>query len=144
VSPSSTEPARWLLPPAVAPTLTAVAALGTAVFVRLGGAIPMLRCPLHQMTGLWCPGCGLTRGSARLVTGDIGGAMAYNVFTPVVVLAIAAAWWAWWWPTVASHRAPRVRRLVLPAPVTPWLLGALIVFTVARNLPWAPFSALTP
>jgi Protein of unknown function (DUF2752) len=144
VPPSFSAAARWSVMPFVAPTVAAAAGLSAAVFVRLGGSVPFLRCPLHEMTGLWCPGCGLTRGAARLVTGDIAGAMAYNVFTPVVVLAIATAWWTWWWPTVAPSRSNGIRRLVLPTRATPWVIGALLVFTVARNLPWAPFAALAP
>jgi hypothetical protein len=142
---------------AIAPTAAALGGVAAAVFVRSGGSVPLLRCPFHQLTGWWCPGCGLTRGTGRLVTGDIMGAMAHNIFTPLIVLAIAAAWWAWWWPTVSDRLPQRARwtriatkdkrasrRFTLNSRTTPWAIGILVVFTVARNVPWAPFAVLAP
>ena len=45
-------------------------------------------CVFHQMTGLWCPGCGLTRGTYQLLHGHVGAALGYNVFTPLALVAI--------------------------------------------------------
>lgn len=95
------------------------------------------RCPFHELTGRWCPGCGLTRGVAALIRGDVGAAIGFNIFTPIVVALVAAAWAAWMWPD-------RVRTLRTVQP-TWWkgLAGAVLVFTIARNLP-GPTSALAP
>lgn len=44
-----------------------------------------------------CPGCGLTRASARLLEGDLEGALAHHPLAPLVVpaLAVFAATSAW-------------------------------------------------
>jgi hypothetical protein len=52
-------------------------------------------CPLHRVTGLPCPGCGMTRGLAALTQGDFTAAAGLNPFAllvwPVLVaLAVLA------------------------------------------------------
>ncbi|HZX56742.1 MAG TPA: DUF2752 domain-containing protein, partial [Ilumatobacteraceae bacterium] len=51
--------------------------------------------PFHQMTGLWCPACGLTRGTYQLLHGHVAAALSYNLFTPVVLAGLILAWCAW-------------------------------------------------
>lgn len=52
------------------------AALAYAALVRvLGHGLP---CPFHALTGLLCPGCGVTRMGLRLLQGDIFGAFSAN------------------------------------------------------------------
>ena len=99
-------------------------------------------CTFRQLTGLWCPGCGLTRGTHHLLNGDLGAAVASNVFTPLVALALAGAWWAWW-RHAGGHRTGGVLDRA-PRWASPVLLGAVVVFGVVRNLPIAPFDALAP
>ena len=100
------------------------------------------RCPFHQITGLWCPGCGLTRGIYQLLHGHVAAALGYNLFTPVVVVAIAAAWLGWLrvaWevpPMRVPHWAGRWLAVTVPI--------LIVVFGVLRNLPAAPFRALAP
>jgi hypothetical protein len=91
---------------------------------------------------LWCPGCGLTRGTYQLLHGHIGSAMSYNVFTPLVVLAIATAWVVWV-RTSWGKPAPRV-----PARTGRWMAIVMPVlaigFGVLRNIPVAPLTSLAP
>ena len=95
-------------------------------------------CAFHQMTGLWCPGCGLTRGTYQLLHGHVGAALSYNVFTPLVLVALAAAWFAWLrvsWdatPIRVPKRAARSLGVILPVVV--------IGYGVLRNLPVAPLA----
>lgn len=94
-------------------------------------------CGLHALTGLWCPACGLTRGTHALLRGDIAGALSSNLFTPLVVVAVALGWWSW---VRRSWGAPadRVRRTfveLLPRWSGPALAATLVVFGVLRNLP---------
>ncbi len=56
----------------------AIAGLIYLCFIRLTGfAIP---CPFHLVTGLKCPGCGVTGMCIHLSKGDIPGAAAQNPF----------------------------------------------------------------
>ena len=83
-------------------------------------------CMFHQATGLWCPGCGLTRATHDLLHGDVVSALGSNLFTPFVLLAVVATWWAW------TRRSFGL------------LIGAMVLFAMLRNVPAAPFDALAP
>ena len=72
------QPLVWLLLP-----LTAVARPATVVAAGLavGACVPLAWltggpsfCPFKVLTGLPCPGCGLTRGTVALLHGDTAGA----------------------------------------------------------------------
>ena len=99
-------------------------------------------CAFHQITGLWCPGCGLTRGTYQLLHGHVGAALGYNVFTPLALTAIVVAWFGW---LRSSWGATPLR---LPASAGRWLAVAMpvliIAYGVLRNLPVAPLRALAP
>ena len=74
-------------------------------------------CLTRRGLGLPCPGCGVTRGLAHLLQGDLGRAMALHPLSPLV-LADAAAGWAVWGLVVYGLAAPppaRAVRLVLLA-----------------------------
>ena len=90
------------------------------------------RCPLYQLTGLLCPGCGALRATHQLSHGHI--AAAFHLNPLLVILSPLAAWlglrWVVWqltgkqWPAVVAHRW------------WPWIfIAVLLVFGIARNLP---------
>lgn len=130
----------------IKPALAGVALAAVGGYVALndpsaaGSRFPP--CAFRVATGLWCPGCGLTRGTHHLLNGDLPAALSYNVFTPLVVLAIGFAWLAW--ASTASGRPMRSVADVLPR----WWGGALatvlVVYGVARNVPISPLRALAP
>jgi len=107
-----------------------------------GGGAHFPRCAFHSLTGLWCPACGLTRGTYELFHGHIGAALSDNLFTPVVLVAIVVAWCAWLpvtWRAAPLTMPPAVRRaLTTIVPVV------LIAYGVLRNIPIAPLRALAP
>ncbi|MEI7056397.1 DUF2752 domain-containing protein [Nocardioides sp. CCNWLW239] len=45
-------------------------------------------CPFRLLTGLPCPGCGLTRSWVYLMHGDLGSSLASNWFGPLLVLGV--------------------------------------------------------
>ena len=99
-------------------------------------------CAFHQATGLWCPGCGLTRGTYQLLHGHIGAALSYNVFTPVAVAAIVIAWLGWMrasWGAAPIRLSPRTGRWLAIVPA-----ALLLLYGVLRNVPVAPLRALAP
>jgi Protein of unknown function (DUF2752) len=99
-------------------------------------------CVFHQMTGLWCPGCGLTRGTYELLHGHLGTALGYNVFTPVALAVVVVAWLVWirtsWGAPAIRVPQGLARLLAVTAPV------AALIYAVLRNLPVAGLRALAP
>lgn len=153
-SPGSTphESAPAVPPSAGRTRLRQVAALGTGAALAGAAALVALvdpaapgsrfpACAFHATTGLWCPGCGLTRGTHHLLNGDVGAAVGSNVLTPVVLAAIVTTWVVWTLGTFGRHvRNP----LQLPRWAGAWAIVAIVAFGVVRNLPFAPFDALAP
>jgi hypothetical protein len=99
-------------------------------------------CLFHSSTGLWCPGCGLTRGFHQLLTGHPLAALGENVFVPVVLVAAVVVWLRWLGD--AWGRSPRAwpqwvyRSMHTVAP------GIVLTYGVLRNIPAAPFRSLAP
>lgn len=104
---------------------------GVAVYFATPGSSRWLPpCIFHKLTGLHCPGCGNTRALHALVHGDLRASLAYN---PLLIPALLLFLFLLCFPRLACKR---------------WLcLGVAIVvvlFFIARNLPWPPFSWLAP
>lgn len=102
-------------------------------------------CAFHAITGLWCPGCGLTRGVHALLGGHPLAAIGHNVFTPLVVLTIAWAWGTWSITTFSGRPRP-TRHLArhLSPRVSMGVSIAVVAYGVLRNIPFAPFRSLAP
>jgi hypothetical protein len=82
-------------------------------------------CPIHQFTGLLCPGCGATRAFSALLRGDMRQAIHLNgLFVVVLLLAVVYAGVAW-----RKNAWPRV-----PGSAVGVLYVAAAVFAVVRNL----------
>ena len=100
---------------------------------------PWPGCLFRAFTGLYCPGCGMTRMLHALVHGDVAGAASMNVLALLGLPVLAA---------LATEQLVQ-RRLLhgrLRAVVfngRAWVIAALL-FGLLRNLPWAPFTALAP
>ncbi|GGZ65052.1 membrane protein [Lysobacter xinjiangensis] len=127
---------------ALVATASAVALLGVWLLWRFdpnAPGNPFLPCLFRMATGLYCPGCGLTRMLHALVHGDIARAASMNV------LALAGL------PVLGAIALNEMRgRTLLRGAVARfayngrfWMVAAL-AFGIARNLPFAPFTALAP
>jgi hypothetical protein len=95
-------------------------------------------CLFHQLTGLNCPGCGMTRAMYALLHGDFLTALRDNAFL-LLVLTVAGLRGLW-----LSLQHWRGRAVGVWVPVTfIWpLLFTALVFTILRNLP--AFAFLSP
>jgi len=89
-----------------------------------------LRCPSLALLGIFCPGCGSQRAIHSLLHGELGAAVSYN---PLVVLMLIVLPLLVWRPAIL--RSVAVGRAVVTG---------TILFAVARNIPFPPFSLLVP
>lgn len=91
-----------------------------------------LSCPIRLVTGLYCPGCGVSRMCLRLLRGDLAGAFRAN---PLLLLALP-----WLAGACLVHLVRYVRRGPGQTPVWEergWLVlaGLFVVYGALRNLP---------
>lgn len=98
-------------------------------------------CPMFSVTGIACPGCGLTRGFHALFHGDVVSAVDFNLLVPVWALIFGYV--------VVSLALLAIRGRGLPMWVThPKFLWTfvivMVVFGVLRNIPVYPLTILFP
>jgi hypothetical protein len=100
-------------------------------------------CPIHAITGGWCPGCGSTRAADLLLHGDVLSSLSYNLLVLPALLVLA-----WWWTGWALAAWRGERPTWAPSSTTwpawvPLAIGAgVVLFGVARNVPL--FAWLAP
>lgn len=113
----------------------AVGAVGVTGCVALGLLNPSeagpLLCPFRAMTGLDCPGCGMTRALSRLTQGRIGTALDYNIVLVIAVPALCYLYLRW----LASAFGLNWPPLRLGRTANAVVLLTLMAFSVLRNLP---------
>lgn len=127
----------------IAATLMAGAAAALALLYAAvpgqSGLFPP--CPLHALTGLYCPGCGTTRALHELVHGHVGAALRLNVLMMAALPFLLYAAVSYLSYAFRGRRLPTVHL----SGRTIWALGIVIVlFGVLRNLPQYPFTLLAP
>lgn len=92
-------------------------------------------CPFAALTGMPCPGCGLTRSTLSIMRGDLGAAFAMQPFAFVMTPLLAAAVVVVTYNFIRTGRAvffPRFARVFLP--VFGVLFLAMLGLWVARFL----------
>ena len=125
---------RWVL------IILAAAGLGLAAILFFFNPVqshfyPV--CRFHQLTGLNCPGCGMTRAAYAVLHGRWGEALRDNALFVGLLAALLGrtAWFGWHrWCGRSSGTFFRAG----------WLWSLLLVtlaFTVLRNLPVGAFLA---
>ena len=101
------------------------------------GAFPV--CLFYAGTGLYCPGCGGLRAVHTLLHGDALGALQLNALAILFVIPITIVAVTWWAGNAAGKSWPAPR---LPAVVWWGLATLVLLFTIARNIPYfAPYLA---
>ncbi len=89
-------------------------------------------CPFHALTGLPCPGCGMTRACLHLIQGHLGPALLSNPFSLLLAaVALAAVPWL-------ARDLIRGQRSFFAFWAKPWplpLQGALYL-ALAANWAW--------
>ena len=99
------------------------------------------RCLFNSMTGYYCPGCGSQRAVHSLLHLDFAGVVSQNfLFIPAFLLIlyhyshpVLNGNFNWKLPNIFYFKS------------TPWIIFAVvIIFWIARNIPFYPFSVLAP
>jgi hypothetical protein len=101
------------------------------------GILP--KCFFHELTGLYCPGCGVQRSFHALLNGHVLTAIDYNLlfilFLPLIIFFILA------FSLGRKHPATSF----IYKPVFSFTVVIVVVsFWVLRNIPVTPFSWLAP
>jgi hypothetical protein len=123
----------------------AVLTVGAGAFVvgyfnpTTAGFFPV--CPLYRMTGIACPGCGLTRGFHALFHGDILTALRFNALLPVYLFIFGYLFISL---ALTALRGRGLSWKIFPPAAIYGFLIAALAFFILRNLPVYPFNLLAP
>ena len=98
-------------------------------------------CPVHYLTGWYCPGCGSLRAIHALLHGDLRQAWAMNALSvtllPFIGYGLASE--------IYNHfRGRQLPGMMLSATSIRALCIFIVLFGIARNLPLYPFELLAP
>jgi len=118
-------------------TLGALLVLGAAACVILLAVPPgsahakwLPKCMFHQLTGLYCPGCGATRALSAMLHGDLKSSLHNNLLLfPLLALIVFLL------------MKPETS---LKQPFAITIVAVVLAFTILRNIPAAPFTYLAP
>src|SRR6187549_3180916 len=122
-----------------------------SIFIIAAGAILLLyffvepkngvlpKCFFHELTGWYCPGCGVQRSFHSLLNGHVLTAIDYNLlfilFLPLIIFFIL----------VFSLGRKHPATSFIYKPVFSFTVVIVVVsFWVLRNIPVMPFSWLAP
>jgi len=122
-----------------------------SIFIIAAGAILLLyffvepkngilpKCFFHELTGLYCPGCGVQRSFHALLNGHILTAIDYNLlfilFLPLIIYFILA---------FALGKKHPYSSFIYKSTFSFTVVIVVVSFWVLRNLPYNPFSWLAP
>lgn len=98
-------------------------------------------CMFHYFTGLYCPGCGSSRGLHQLMHGNLIGAWHYN---PLMVLCLPLMGYV-----VAGYAVRALMgRQIKPISFSPRMAKLIVIvitsYWILRNVPVYPFTLLAP
>ena len=98
-----------------------------------------LLCPIYELTGLYCPGCGSGRAARALLQGDLGACLGHNLLAlPLGLFCGGVLGWEYLRFVFPGLGLKKAR---LPGWLGPGVLAVLAVFTLLRNLPAFAFLA---
>lgn len=131
---------RALRAPLSTPLTTGVAVVGATAVLAVRTpyeAGSYGSCPLHSLTGWWCPLCGGLRATHDLAHGDVAAAWGMNPLWVVAVPFVVLTWALW------LVRRRQGRALGAPPAWLRWsAVGVVLAFGVLRNVPaLAPWLA---
>ena len=131
---------RWTAPLVILVCFAGGVAYTVAAHPTGGDAFSSPTCIIKMTTGFDCPGCGGTRAFWFLMHGNIAAAARSHIMAVFAAPYLVYMYIAWTWNLVSRGRKLPALRL---SPLTISIfLAVWAVFSVLRNLPWAPFTWL--
>lgn len=109
-----------------------ILAIAGASYLALTYVGLRISCPIHSLTGIFCPGCGSTRAVRALLGGDLQLAFHNNalfLISPVLVLVGVL---------ISKYSKNRIWLYLFLS----LLLAVVIAFTVLRNQPGSEIAPL--
>lgn len=94
-------------------------------------------CQFHRLTGLNCPGCGMTRATHALLHGELAAALRQNALLValVAILLLRGVWMG------LNRLRGKANGEFFPVKYLWPLLAVMLLFAVLRNLPAFAFLA---
>jgi len=98
-------------------------------------------CPLHYLTGWYCPGCGSLRAIHQLLQGNVRTAWAMN---PLSMLLFPFLTYGLSREAISYLRGQASPQFAVPGGWIRALCALIVLFGIVRNLPFHPFDLLAP
>jgi hypothetical protein len=130
---------RWLAPVAALGCMASAVGYTLVADPTDSTADAAPTCLLKLTTGFDCPGCGGTRAFWYMLHGNLPAAARHHILFIFAVPFLLYMYVAWAGQRVFGRQLPQLR--ISPKTIGVFL-GVWFVFTIARNLPWAPFTWL--
>ncbi len=112
-------------------------------FALVSLKLPAWDCPILHLTGIPCPGCGLTRAIMLLLQGDVLASIRFHAFAPIFLIAIVVVALAALLPkSLIQSVISRTELLERQTRLTALVLTGLILYWVARLLAFPGFIQL--
>jgi hypothetical protein len=127
----------WVAPAAMLACMGSAIGYTLATHPTAAGAGDAPSCLLKYTTGFICPGCGGTRAAWYLLHGDVPAAARHHALFVFAVPFLLYMYVAWAGRRVFGWKLPE---LVIGPKVMVAFIATWGVWSVLRNLPWAPFT----
>jgi len=129
----------WVAPAAVLTCMGAAATYVLAVDPTEPNPDLPVTCLVKLTTGFDCPGCGGTRSMWYILHGNLPEAARHHALWTFAFPFLIYMYVAWAGKRIFKWRLPQFR---LPSVAIGAVLAVWFIFSVIRNLPWAPFTWL--
>lgn len=129
----------WTAPAAIATCFAGAAAYTLIADPTNGDATATPTCLVKLTTGFDCPGCGGTRAFWYALHGNIPAAARHHALFVFALPFLLYLYLAWTVKLVFKRQLPQLRLSPLAVGL---FLTSWAVFSIVRNLPWAPFTRL--
>jgi hypothetical protein len=105
--------------------------------------LPAWNCPIRTVTGVPCPGCGLTHAVIQFLRGDIAASLQTHAFAPIFILALMVMFAALLLPEKYRRAlVSTVKDMETHNGFTSYFLLALMLYWCIRLMGIVPFPKI--